>query len=212
MNDKNDIVDDDTIVAEENRLARLKTSNMPASTEKTHRLETFKKRAGAEAALAACRKFISSDREHHFLSFFAPAGTGKTHLALGIGWWWLDNTNLSFHYTPVEELYDKLRRTFNNKYPEVGDSFDVKNNYYKTVPLLILDDMEPNDESTVWAAAKIRLIIDHRYINQLLTVVISNVKRSALEPRIASRLSEGVCIAPSCSDYRPELARRRAKV
>jgi DNA replication protein DnaC len=56
-------------------------------------------------------------------------------------------------------------------------------------PLLVLDDFGTHN-ATPWAQEKIYQIINHRYINQLPTVVTSNFLINDFEGRIRSRLQD----------------------
>lgn len=175
-------------------------SRMPFITYKTHRLATFEPRPGTEKAYQACLDFMDG-KGHFLLSLFSEPGGGKTHLALGIGWCWLINCGRGVVYYQVEDLLDELRAGFNAKDKERQFQFDVRLNFLKKIPLLILDDLGA-EQTTDWARSKLDLILDARYINKLRTVVTSNLKKSELPPRIASRLGEGVCVAITAGDYR----------
>jgi len=186
----------------------VRFSGIPVRTHMTHRLFTFLPVKGAEAGYEAALKFASEKREHHFFTLAGNTGTGKTHLALGIGWHWLEVKDKLVKYSQVEGLLDELRSGFNTRSVEEDHEFDRKLNQINKCGLLILDDLGV-EQLTVWAGAKLDAIIDYRYINELPLVVTTNLKSTQLEQRIASRLSEGVCVTMSCDDYRPLLNERR---
>ncbi|GAI81799.1 unnamed protein product, partial [marine sediment metagenome] len=71
--------------------SRVRWSNIPIVTFKTHRLQTFLPPKGAERAYQAALAFVSGKARHYFLTFVGEPGRGKSHLALGIGWHWLEN-------------------------------------------------------------------------------------------------------------------------
>jgi len=183
-------------------------SNMPPNTYSTHRLYNFAQRDGVKAAYRAALDFVSGKAGHHFLTFVGETGRGKTHLALGIGWHWLENDMGLVKYYQVESLLDELRRGFHLDTEEKLYRFDEQMKRIKSVPLLILDDLGV-EQSTPWARAKLDEIIDHRYICNMKTVVTTNLEPSRLEPRIASRLKEGIVVVLKGKDYRELKARMR---
>lgn len=178
-----------------------KWSGIPVRTYSTHRLYNFVTVKGAEKAYKAALAFVSGKAQHHFITFVGETGRGKTHLALGIGWHWLENNLGLVKYWQVESLLDDLRHGFNADTEEKMYHFDELMRRIKIVSLLILDDLGV-EQSTPWARAKLDEIIDHRYINGLTTVITTNLDPGKLEPRVASRLREGVVAVLKCGDYR----------
>lgn len=186
-------------------------SNIPIVTYNTHRLYNFLTANGTEKAYKAALAFVSGKAaQHHFLTFVAETGRGKTHLALGIGWHWLENDFGLVKYWQVESLLDDLRHGFNSDTEEKMFQFGEVMKRIKTVPLLILDDLGV-EQSTPWARAKLDEIIDHRYINEAKTIITTNLDPSNLEPRVASRLREGIVVLLKCGDYREIKAKTRGK-
>jgi len=183
-------------------------SGIPPKTHMTKRLFTFLPMKGAEAAYEAALKFVSDKREHPFLTLAGKPGTGKSHLAIGIGWHWLEVMDKVVKYSQVEGLLDELRSGFNTRSAQEDRDFDMKLKRIKECGLLILDDLGV-EQSSVWARAKLDEIIDYRYLNELPLVVTTNMSPNKLEPRIASRLQEGVSIHLECKDYRGIIADRR---
>lgn len=190
------------IMEEHGRFASMvKFSGIPPATHMTKRLFTFAPMKGSEAAYQAALKFVSDKREHPFLTLAGEPGRGKTHLAISIGWYWLELKDELVKYSQVENLLDELRSGFDTSSVEEAHDFNRKIKQIKECGLLVLDDLGV-EKSSVWGRAKLDSIIDYRYINELPLVVTTNVKAIQLEPRIASRLSEGVCVTMSCDDYR----------
>jgi DNA replication protein DnaC len=180
-------------------------SGVPLNTWRTHRLSNFITRPGTERAYQAALDFVSGKVRHHFLTFGGETGRGKTHLALGIAWHWLENDMGMVKYYQAETLLDDLRRGYNANDPERLYTFDQLMRWLKTVDLLVLDDLGV-EKPTEWTAAKLDSIIDHRYLNECKTVFTTNLGTSALasrgEQRLASRLQEGVVEVLKCDDYR----------
>lgn len=184
-------------------------SGLSLSTYWTHRLQTFLPREGAEKAYQAALDFASGNAGHHFLTLVGERGTGKSHLALGLAWHWLEQLNTRIQYYQVEKLLDWLRDGYQNQDDEARTGFSQRIWFLENVPLLVLDDLGAH-QSTLWAKAKLDSIIDHRYLYEKRTVVTTNMDPETLDlPRIASRLSEGIVVGLKCSDYRPVKARAR---
>ena len=112
-------------------------------------------------------------------------GCGKTHLAASI-------VNHRYElkepaiFIEVSEILEHLRKTYN---PDSKISYDQLFEAVKNAPLLILDDFGEHS-TTAWAQEKIFQIMNHRYINQLPTVVTSNMLINDFEGRIRSRLQD----------------------
>lgn len=189
-------------IKSDNRFRSMaKWSNIPIITYSTHRLYNFVTVKGAEKAYKAALAFVSGKAGHHFITFVGETGRGKSHLALGIGWHWLENDLGLVKYWQVESLLDDLRHGFHADTEEKLYHFDELMRRIKIVSLLILDDLGV-EQSTPWARAKLDEIIDHRYINGLTTVITTNLDPGKLEPRVARRLREGVVAVLKCGDYR----------
>lgn len=196
----------DEVTATNTKFRRLaKWSGIPINTWQTHRLFNFVQRKGVQRAYQAALDFVSGKSGHHFLTLVGEPGTGKTHLALGMGWHWLENDMGLVKYYEAESLLDDLRRGFSVSDPERAYSFDQLMKWLKEVDLLILDDLGV-EKPTEWAAAKLDEIVDHRYIHGGRTVMTTNLDPAAFgargEARLASRLTEGVIEILECDDYR----------
>jgi DNA replication protein DnaC len=194
--------------ADERFQSRVRWSNIPPITFKTHRLQTFLPPKGAERAYQVALAFVSGKAKHHFLTFVGEPGRGKTHLALGIGWHWLENTLGLVKYYQVETLLDDLRHGFRADTDEKAQQFDELLKRIKEAPLLILDDLGV-EQSTPWARAKLDEIIDYRYIRGEKTVFTTNLAPEKLQDRVASRLQEGIVVVLECGDYRSVKAKMR---
>ncbi|MFC1846980.1 ATP-binding protein [Chloroflexota bacterium] len=120
-----------------------------------------------------------------WLVFIGPSGSGKTHLAVAI-------TNERIKqgqpalYKTIPDLLDDLRSTFNpERDTAYGQSFDILRN----APLLILDDLGAHS-STPWAQEKLDQLINHRYSQQLPTVITTATPVEQLDERLHSRLTD----------------------
>ncbi|MBN2304009.1 MAG: ATP-binding protein [Anaerolineae bacterium] len=110
-------------------------------------------------------------------------GSGKTHLAAAIANEQLDRGNqVMFVTTP--DLLDHLRATFG---PSSEIAYDELFEQVRNISLLVLDDLG-TESPTAWAQEKLYQVINHRYVQQLCTVVTTNTDVGTLDPRIRSRL------------------------
>lgn len=134
-------------------------------------------------AFRAAQQF--AERPRGWIFFFGDYGTGKTHLAAGIG-----NYRQSLGEAPmfvvVPDLLDHLRATFS---PNSAVAFDELFNQVRTVPLLILDDLG-TQSATPWAREKLYQIFNYRYNAELPTVITSALSLKDIDPRIQSRMQD----------------------
>lgn len=190
-------------------------SGMPLITRETHLLMKFIPGKGNKKAYQEALNYIAIDgagktkREHHFITFAGETGRGKTHLALGIGWQWLGQERGTVKYWQVSELLDAMRAEFDNPprndygMPLAGE-FDK----CKGASLLILDELGV-EQSTPWAREKLDTLINHRWLEQKPTVFTTNLAPSQLQPRLRSRIKEGVVVTLEGIDYRELVAKQR---
>ena len=138
----------------------------------------------------------------NWLLYTGRYGTGKTHLAAAIANYALEQGR-EVIFQPVPDLLDQLRMGYGNSENSYEDRFDR----YRTVPLLILDDLGAQSP-TPWAEEKLYQIINHRYVNKLPTVVTSNVNMRDWDGRIASRLRDPMVnhISMLVPDFRDPLS------
>lgn len=180
----------------------LKLSNIPRNTINSHRLWTWEHRDDSESWWNVVEDYASGVFKHPFLALLGQPGRGKTHLALAIGFDWLERGKTVLYYQ-VESLLDALRDGY--RLWEKGDYDGYHNllSFTQNASLLILDDLGTEKE-TEWATAKLDQIIDYRYINRKPLVVTSNLAMDKLAPRIADRLMEGAVIHLRGTSYRRE--------
>jgi len=192
-----------------NRLAR--TSNMPLKTGETHTLMTFLPGPGTRAAHQAAIDYVTDKREHHFITFVAEPGRGKTHLALGIGWQWIGQYLGTVRYWQVSELLNALRAEFDNP-PKDSYGFPVLGELErcKGAELLILDDLGV-EKTTLYTTDTLDTLINHRWLEGKPTVFTTNLAPSQLQPRIRSRIKEGIVVTLEGPDYRELKAKMRLK-
>ena len=104
-------------------------------------------------------------------------GCGKTHLAAAIANAAIE-ANVATLFLTVPDLLDWLRFAYGGSEMSFEDRFEE----IREIPLLILDDFGTQN-ATAWAQEKIFQIINHRYVNQLPTVITSNILIDDFEGR-----------------------------
>jgi DNA replication protein DnaC len=130
----------------------------------------------------AARAFAKQPKD--WLVITGPSGCGKTHLAAAIANECIEGKSpVLFYSTP--DLLDNLRNSFNSNTELPYDEFFEQ---VRNAPLLILDDLGAQS-STPWAKEKLDQLLNHRYSNQLPTVIISLAPIEELEDRVRSRLT-----------------------
>lgn len=188
--------------------AMVRFSGLPPVSHMKKRLFTFLPVPGADEAYQAALQFASGGCRHHFLTLAGKTGRGKTHLAMGIGWHWLEVKHLLVKYSQVEGLLDELRAGYNIDSDQAAFSFENKMKRLKSCPLLILDDLGV-EQSTPWAESKLDEIVDYRYEHEFPTVITTNLAPERLQARISRRLMEGICVHMECGNYSEIIAAKR---
>ena len=125
-----------------------------------------------------------AENREGWLLLMGRYGCGKTHLAAAIANAAIE-AGVSTLFLTVPDLLDWLRYAYSGDEMSFEDRFEE----IREIPMLILDDFGTQN-ATAWAQEKIFQILNHRYINQLPTVVTSNMQLSDFEGRIRSRLQD----------------------
>jgi len=130
-----------------------------------------------------------------------PTGTGKTHLAAAIA------NQLIHKGTPVIcmtmiDLLERIKRTFSRKGVDEGSVLTL----YKTVPLLIIDDMG-KEPATEWAVSTIYNIINGRYEAYLPIIITTNYDDRALVTRLTPQATHDSITAEATIDRLNEMCR-----
>ncbi len=153
---------------------------------------TFRETPENKKALAVCWRYAKEfdnllpkrgqpepGRNGLFIS--GPPGVGKTHLVAGIA-----NELLSLGKPVVcmtmIDLLERIKRTFNKTGADEGEVLRI----YKTIPLLIVDDIG-KEPPTEWAISTVYNIINDRYEAYLPTIVTTNYAPDDLITRMTPR-------------------------
>jgi DNA replication protein DnaC len=156
-------------------------SNLEAFSDRT--FETFEQDVeGVAEAFTAAVKYARNP--HGWLFLHGNCGSGKTHLAVAIALYAMERQKMSVLFAVVPDLLDHLRGTFD---PNAGVAYDDRFNAIRNAQLLVLDDLG-TENTTPWAREKLYQIFNHRYNEQLPTVVTSNQDFRKIEERVLSRL------------------------
>jgi DNA replication protein DnaC len=111
-------------------------------------------------------------------------GCGKTHLAAAVANF-VVSLGVPTLFITVPDMLDALRFAYND--PEA--TFEERFEEIRRVRLLVLDDFGTQN-ATGWAQEKLFQIINFRYINQLPTLITTNLNLEEIEGRLKSRLRD----------------------
>jgi DNA replication protein DnaC len=156
------------------------------------------KTLGVTEAYDLARRF--AEDPYGWLVLRGGVGCGKTHLAAAIANAAL-KAGLPVLFAVVPDLLDHLRSTFS---PSSEIQYDELFEGVRSTHLLVLDDLG-TESATPWAQEKLFQLINHRYNNQLPTVITTNRRLESLDERIQSRLGDRVLCAMvemNAKDYR----------
>lgn len=133
------------------------------------------KQAMDYAAHFAAKLPEAGDPGQNGLFIIGPKGTGKTHLAAAIANRLMEQGTAVICMTMID-LLERIRATFRQTDGiNEGEVLRV----YKTVPLLIIDDMG-KEPATEWAVSTIYNIVNGRYEAYMPTIITSNYGGNAL--------------------------------
>jgi len=174
----------------------VRLSNIPVATMKTHRFTTWHHR-GDEAWWKSIEEYGKGNYKHPFVTLLGTVGTGKTHLALSLGWDWLERGKTVLYYHAADFL-NALRDGFRHT-SETDYSHTIT--FAKNCSLFILDDLGAERE-TEFATEQLDLVVDYRYEHLRPLIVTTNQALDLLPPRVADRLQEGALIHLKGESYR----------
>lgn len=185
---------------------RIRMSNIPVETIKTHQLKKWKHK-GEEAWWTEIQHYAEVKYDHPFVTLLGRVGTGKTHIAIALGWDWIAYGKTVLYYQ-AEDLLDALRSGYSTWQKGDPEGYSMILQFAQNVGLLIIDDLGAQDEK-IWAVSKLDQIINSRYMHRKPLIVTTNMLLEKLPERIADRLSEGLLIQLTGESYRKKKRARK---
>ena len=166
--------------AERERETLRRLSNLDGFTR--HTFEDFEPVAGTEEAFDVARAFARDpDPEHRWLYLRGGVGVGKTHLAVATALEIRERNGASTsRWCPISSTTCAPPSTRRGASPTttVSTRFGAPCSCSTT----------GTENTTPWAREKLYQIINHRYVERLLTIVTSNQSHDKIDERILSRL------------------------
>lgn len=187
----------------ERREARMvddlrKLSNLDAFADRT--FESFDGAVdGVEEAFDAAVHYARNP--HGWLFLHGNCGGGKTHLAAAIANYAMERQKMNVLFAVVPDLLDHLRSAFD---PSNSIGYDDRFNAIRNAQLLVLDDLG-TENTTPWAREKLYQIFNHRYNEQMPTVITSNQDFKRIDERVLSRILDTrltIYLHVDAEDYR----------
>ena len=172
--------------------------------------ETFKTTEANQKAYSVAKRYADNfenlmpkqdqpEPGRNGLFIAGPAGTGKTHIAAAIANQLIHQGKPVICMTMID-LLERIRRTFSRD----GVDESTVLSLYKTVPLLIIDDIG-KEPPTEWAISTVYNIINGRYEAYLPTIVTTNYDDKALVGRMTPKTSGDSVTAEATIDRLMEM-------
>ena len=152
-------------ISEKKRITDLYEESRIPRRRRAETFEKFETLQGPIALMAAKNMAQECAKSGDGLIIGGPVGAGKTHLAIAMAVERMEKGNSVLFYS-MPELMDLLRNFTNEQNKETLENA-------KKVDLLILDDAGVERVSD-WTDEKLYMLIDHRYNENLQTVITTN--------------------------------------
>lgn len=176
---------------------RLIIGNSGMNARFLHRtFDTFQPTGENQKALRVCKAYADTFNKklpknnlepgRNGLFITGPKGTGKTHLAAAISNMLMQQGIAVICMTMID-LLDRIKRTYEQSRRYSGETGEGSVlNTYKSVPLLVIDDMG-KEPATEWAVSKIYAIINARYEAYMPTIITTNYTDTELVRRLTPK-------------------------
>ena len=176
--------------------------------------DTFQVTEDNQRALRICAQYADTFRDklpsynrdpgRNGLFIAGPKGTGKTHLAAAIANQLMEAGTAVICMTMMD-LLERIKQTYEQKRQYGGDTSEANVlGAYKSVPLLIIDDMG-KEPATEWAVSKIYAIINARYEAFMPTIITTNYTDSELVRRLTPKETGDATTADATIDRLREM-------
>lgn len=176
--------------------------------------DTFQPTRDNQKACRVCKTYADTFREklpknnpepgRNGLFITGPKGTGKTHLAAAIANQLMQQGTAVICMTMID-LLDRIKQTYEQSRQYGGETSEGNVlSTYKTVPLLVIDDMG-KEPATEWAVSKIYAIINARYEAYMPTIITTNYSDAELIRRLTPKDSGDPTTADATIDRLREM-------
>ena len=176
--------------------------------------DTFQPTRDNQKACRVCKTYADTFREklpknnpepgRNGLFITGPKGTGKTHLAAAIANQLMQQGTAVICMTMID-LLDRIKQTYEQSRQYGGETSEGNVlSTYKTVPLLVIDDMG-KEPATEWAVSKIYAIINARYEAYMPTIITTNYSDAELVRRLTPKDSGDPTTADATIDRLREM-------
>lgn len=129
-----------------------------------------------------------ADNPDGWIVMHGPPGNGKSHMAAA-AYNKLKTRSKPTIFITVPEMLESLIKLFNHATANIEDTtYDERLSTFKTVPVLIMDDLGAHHDGKGWAQSVLFTILDYRYRNQLPTLITMNITPD--DPRLGERISD----------------------
>lgn len=175
---------------------------------------TFQPTRDNQKAFRVCKAYADAFREklpknnpepgRNGLFITGPKGTGKTHLAAAIANQLMQQGTAVICMTMID-LLDRIKQTYEQSRQYGGETSEGSVlSTYKTVPLLVIDDMG-KEPATEWAVSKVYAIINARYEAYMPTIITTNYSDADLVRRLTPKDSGDPTTADATIDRLREM-------
>lgn len=176
--------------------------------------DTFQPTRDSQKAFRVCKTYADAFREklpknnpepgRNGLFITGPKGTGKTHLAAAIANQLMQQGTAVICMTMID-LLDRIKQTYEQSRQYGGETSEGSVlSTYKTVPLLVIDDMG-KEPATEWAVSKVYAIINARYEAYMPTIITTNYSDADLVRRLTPKDSGDPTTADATIDRLREM-------